>query len=91
MSDPVLVPIDGEDFTKVATAVKTGQVHIMDTGPHYIHTYRDTGEDAPTYPDDLGECIAMNETSIPISSSTSIDVYFATAKDDGGGRVRVDL
>lgn len=91
MADPLLVAIAGEDFTKVATAVKTGQIHIKDTHPHYIYTYRDTGEDAPDYPDDLGECVDFQNPSMFISSSVSIDVYMATAKDDRGGKVRVDL
>lgn len=91
MSDPVLLLIDGEDFTKVATAVKTGQIHIKDTHPHYLYTYRDTGEAAPIYPDDLDECVDFISPSMSISSTNSIDVYMATAKDDAGGKVRVDL
>ena len=91
MPDPLIVPIAGDDFTKVATAVRSGQVHILNTSPHYIYTYRITGEVAPVYPDDLDECVLFEGQSMPICSLELIDVYMATAKDDGGGKVRVDL
>jgi hypothetical protein len=91
MPDPALIDVLGDDFTKVATAVRSGYVHIKNTSPHYVYTYRLTGEDAPVYPDDLDECVDFEGQSMPICNLELIDVYLATAKDDGGGKVRVDL
>lgn len=91
MPDPNLIDIAGDDFTKVATSVRTGQIHIKDTKPHYVYTYRLTGEAAPTYPDDLDECVVFEGPSMPICHLSLIDVYLATIKNDGGGKVRVDL
>jgi len=91
MSDPAIIPVAGSAFTKIATAVKIGQVHLKDMTPYYVYTYRDTGGAAPIYPGDLDECVDFVGKSMAISSANAIDIYMATAKDDGGGSVRVDL
>jgi hypothetical protein len=91
MADPSIVPVVGNNFTKVATNVTSGQIHILDTSPYYVYTYRMNGQPAPTYPADLDECTDFVGKSMSISAAAAIDVYLATAKDDGGGSVRVDL
>ncbi len=87
MANPAVVDCPADTWTKVATAVKTGGVWIMDTGPSvYKHTYRDTGDSAPT--DDTDAIDFEGRDYLPISSDVDIDVYIKPARKVG--RVRVD-
>lgn len=74
-------------WVKVATDVTSGWVHTMEGAPsHYVHTYRDTGDAAPTVTE---EGVAFNGFSEPITSSVGIDVYVMALT--APGVVRVDL
>ncbi|MCK4500842.1 hypothetical protein KAU11_10105, partial [Candidatus Babeliales bacterium] len=86
MADPQVVPCPADAWTKVATSVLTGVIHIHNNKPSlYLQTYRDTGGAAPTNKDDA---LPFNEPLI-ISDSNGIDVYVRPV--DEAGSVRVDL
>lgn len=90
MADPVLTACTANAWTKVATNVTAGQIHIIDTSPvgQYLQTYRDTGGAAPAgTPGD--EAVLIADKSIPIAAPAGIDVYIYAR--GGAGRVRVDL
>lgn len=86
MADPVFVNCAKNAWTKVATNVTAGLVWKANTSPIYFHTYRDTGNPAPTA---IGEGVEMQDNIIPISASAGIDAYIYCKND--AGRVRVDL
>lgn len=87
MADPVVTACTKDAWTKVATNVTAGQVHILSNAPsQYSHTYRMTGEAAPTT---LTEAVAISQVSIPISAAAAIDVYVYA--HGAAGSVRVDV
>lgn len=87
MANPVVTACTKDAWTKVATNVTSGQVHILSKAPNqYSHTYRATGEAAPTT---LTEAVVMAQISMPISAPTAIDVYIYA--HGAAGSVRVDL
>jgi len=86
MSNPLLVDCPSNTWTKVATNVTVGSIKIMSDTPNvYFHTYRETGDAAPTNVN-IGKAF---EDSADISHSQGIDVYIMAQNKDG--RVRVDL
>ena len=86
MADPAIKACPADQWTKVATNVTTGIIHITETAPNvYLQTYRDTGEAAPTDKDDA----VPFDTPLLISSSAGIDVYIQPVSK--AGEVRVDL
>lgn len=85
MADPVIVACAAGAWTKIATAVTIGQVHVKDTDAAYLHTYRMTGQPAPVA---QSEGVAFTG-SVPIESVDDIDVYVWAA--GAAGSVRVDL
>ena len=86
MSDPVITPCPANKWTKVATNVTSGIVHIMSTDPsEYVQTYRDTGGSVPTT---LADGVSF-ETPLLISALAGIDVYIRPS--GRAGSVRVDL
>lgn len=90
MANPVLVTCTKDTWVKVATNVTVGQVHKMTEAPaQYNHTYRDTGEAAPTLKSEGVQIFIKNENSIPIAAEAGIDVYIMALEADG--IVRVDL
>lgn len=87
MADPVIVACPADVWTKVATDVTTGQVHLKDTRPGmYLQTYRATGGATPT---GVAEGVQIVEPSIPIEATTGIDAYVMAV--GAAGSVRVDL
>jgi hypothetical protein len=89
MTNPAVVIVAANSWTKVATAIKKGQLWIK-TRPStaYLVTHRDTGDPAPT---DLTDAIEFDHTgNMPISSTVDIDVYVFNP-DDVDGSIRVDL
>lgn len=87
MANPAVVACTKDAWTKVATNVTAGQVHILSKAPsQYAHTYRLTGEAAPTT---LTEAVVMSQTSLPISAAAAIDVYVYAY--GAAGSVRVDV
>lgn len=86
MADPVVVSCTKDVWTKVATNVTTGVVHILKTDPDaYYQTYRVTTNPAPT---DLTDAVPF-DTPLQISAGAGIDVYIQPKNVDGS--VRVDL
>lgn len=87
MADPTIVACTKNAWTKVATNVTAGQIHILSSAPsQYSHTYRMTGEAAPTT---TAEAVVMSAVSIPISAAAAIDVYIYA--HGAAGSVRVDV
>lgn len=90
MANPAFVDCTENTWTLIATNVVTGNVRKITNGPTYLHTYRETGDPAPTLSTE-GVLIFVEEESLyePISATSGIDVYIYCISDDG--RVRVDL
>ena len=87
MANPAVTACTKDAWTKVATSVTSGQIHILSKAPRqYAHTYRLTGGDAPTT---LAEAVVIESTSIPISAPANIDVYLYAF--GAAGSVRVDV
>lgn len=94
MADPAFIDLPSDEWTKIATNVTTGQVHLVNTDPNIIkHTYRDNGSaDDPlvTDPNGLtGTPVFVGTIIEQIQSSVGIDVYLFPVKK--ASRVRVDL
>jgi hypothetical protein len=86
-ANPTTHAITANTWTKVATNVTEGWVHILGRSTRqYRHTYRLTGDAAPT---DVDEGAIFTSNSEPISSTVGIDVYICTISR--AGKVRVDL
>lgn len=89
MADPVVVACPANQWTKVASSVTTGQIHVMSKDPNiYLQTYRDAGEVAPT---DKSDAVPAFVAGCPatISSLAGIDIYIFPV--GAAGSVRVDL
>lgn len=87
MANPAVTACTKDAWTKVATNVTVGKVHILSGAPRqYSQTYRATGEAAPTT---LAEAVVMPETSFAISAAAAIDVYVYA--HGAAGSVRVDV
>lgn len=92
MANPVIVPCTGKAWTKIATNVTSGIVHLQKAVEQsWYQTYRDTGDSAPS---GLAEIIPFGKDSKTgqtevIDSAIGIDVYVYPSKRDG--EVRVDL
>lgn len=92
MADPVTVACTAGQWTKVATNVTGGIVHLL-TGVTqlWLQTYRLTGVAAPTLKSEgipFGKDSISKETE-SISASAAIDVYVWPTQSNGS--VRVDL
>lgn len=86
MADPLVVACPKDVWTKVATGVTTGVVHILSLKPdNYLQTYRVTTNPAPT---DLVDAVPF-DTPLQISAAAAIDVYVQCLGN--AGSVRVDL
>lgn len=86
MADPVITLIPADTWTKVATAVTSGFIHILSpTDKEWYQTHKDTGGSVPTEEPE----VKLNFQSEAISSLSSIDVYVYHKNSDG--RIRVDL
>lgn len=90
MADPVIVACPQNVWTKVATNVTSGLVHIKNNNPGvYLQTYRVTAGAAPDDVTDLDEGVAIIGPSIPIEATAGIDVYIMPR--GAAGSVRVDI
>lgn len=86
MADPLIVACPLGAWTKVATNVTTGVIHILNDEPSkYLQTYRATGGGAPS---NLGDAVPF-DTPLQISAAAGIDVYIQPLGE--AGSVRVDL
>ena len=85
MADPVIIPVPINTWTKIATNVTTGQVHILNpTNDKWFQTVRDTGNDAPTIapgPEQETPEVKLNFQSSEINSDIGIDVYASVVKE----------
>jgi hypothetical protein len=87
MANPAVIACTKDAWTKVATNVTAGQLHILSSAPNqYSHTYRMTGGAAPTT---LAEAVVISQVSLPISAPAAIDVYVYA--HGAAGSVRVDV
>jgi hypothetical protein len=86
MPDPVIVPCPKGEWTKIATNVTQGNVHLIDTRATYLQTYRETGEAAPT---EVVEGVSIPRPGAPIAAVSGIDVYIWCER--AAGSVRVDV
>lgn len=90
MSNPVFVDCPADQWTKVATAVITGQIWRVGRKPKYMQTYRETADPVPTERSDGVLVFPLEDIdSEDISSSSPIDVYLYPI--GSAGRVRIDL
>lgn len=82
MANPATVSCDADVWTKVATAVKSGQVSIKNNAPRvYRCTYVVTADPAPS---DDSVALAFDEDgSLPISADEEIDVYIKPVGANG--------
>lgn len=89
MADPVVVACPVGVWTKVATGVTTGVVHILSLKPDkYLQTYRVSTNPAPTT---LIDAVPF-DTPLQISAAAIIDVYvWCLGVAGSSGNVRVDL
>ena len=86
MADPAFVNCSAGQWTKIATSITAGRLHIVSNAPRlYSQTYRATGNPAPTVLE--GEGVPF-DSMLDISSSTPIDVYVWCVEK--AGRVRLD-
>jgi hypothetical protein len=91
MGNPVVTTIPNGVWTKVATNVLTGNVHIIESKVTYLQTFRLTGEAAPTLRDEGVELFTKCITE-RIQSADAIDVYVWCVDNDGkDGKIRVDV
>ncbi len=89
MANPTFVTCKKNIWKKVATDVLTGQIWKADKEPNlYIHTYRTTGDPAPTDRNE-GMPIFQNKISEEISPSAGIDIYIMAIENNG--KVRIDI
>lgn len=86
MANPNIVSCTADTWNAIATNVTAGQVWIKDTGVQYLHTYRMTGDPAPTTLTDALDFLGLR---MAIDSATAIDVYLYPL--GANGSVRVDL
>ena len=92
MADPSIKACAINVWTKVATSVAAGVVHIITTAGSkgeslvYLQTYRATGGAAPTL---RTEGVPLTELSTPIQAAANIDVYIMAT--GAAGSIRIDV
>ena len=91
MATPVFVALPADTWTKIATNVVQGQVHLVDSGPNIIRsTYiQPTGDPAPADNAALGVPAFVGVTTEEINFTAAADVYLRP--EGGASRVRVDV
>jgi hypothetical protein len=91
MANPELIDCPANTWTKVATNVTSGIIHIdlPYLNIEWYQTYRQTGESAPSDLDGANGSARLLKPSDDIDSSTAVDVYVWPRSEDG--KVRVDL
>ena len=83
MANPVVVPCTQDAWTKVATGVTTGVVHILKTDPDkYLQTYRVSADPAPV---DNSDAVPF-DTPLQISAAALIDVYIQRSEERRVGK-----
>lgn len=90
MANPELVVIEINTINKVASAVTSGMVKVLDRNDlAYSETYRMAGQAAPLSP---AEFFPINHAEV-ISSTSPIDVYIYAYSETRRGltQIRIDL
>lgn len=86
-TNPFTVDIPVDTWVKVATAVKSGLVFVVETGAIYYSTYRVFGGTAPTVLPDEG--VRLRNPGAKISAKDIIDVYIYAQRTDGKVQVHI--
>ena len=91
MATPTFVDLPKDTWTKIATDINQGQMHLVSTDANVMrYTYiQPTGAAAPADNDALGTPVFENRTTESLSFSTGADVYLRPQGE--ASRVRVDL
>lgn len=76
--------ITAETWTKVATAVVAGDIHVQRDGVFYYHAFVETGDPAPT---GTNEAVRFLKNA-RIEAQSPIDAYVYCVR--GAGKIRVD-
>jgi hypothetical protein len=89
MTNPATVPITAATWTKAATAVTSGAIHILEVGKQYWFKRLDTGSAAPTDPTSgrPTDGVKFLDTSMEITASVPSDIYIFCTE---GGAVQYD-
>jgi len=91
MATPVFVALPADTWTKIATGILRGQMHLVSTDANVVrYTYiQPTGAAAPANDPTLGTPVFEGVTTESLSFSVGTDVYL---RPDGEvSRVRVDV
>lgn len=90
MANPFFIECEKNQWTLVCSNVTTGKLWRARVGANYLHTYRDSGDPAPTERGEGMQIFTDNEPNYEIiKSNIGIDVYIYPVNKNG--RVRVDL
>jgi len=93
MSTPTFIDLPADTWTKIATDISVGQVHLVDTAANVIRsTYvQPSGGTAPADDQALGVPAFQNRTTerMASNSGSTMDVYLRP--EGAAGRVRVDV
>ena len=91
MATPVFVTLPKNVFTKIATGITQGQVHLVDNSPNNIvSTYiQPTGAAAPANDVALGVPVFDTGTTETMNFDAAADVYLMPVGEVS--RVRVDV
>lgn len=91
MATPVFISLPKDVFTKIATGITQGQVHLVDNSPNSIvSTYiQPTGAAAPANTAALGVPAFDGVISEDMNFTAAADVYLMPVGE--ASRVRVDL
>ena len=91
MATPTFIALPADTWTKIATNITTGQVHLVDNGPNVIRsTYiQPTGAAAPANDPALGVPAFEGVTTESMQFSAGADVYLRPEGE--ASRVRVDV
>ena len=91
MATPVFKALPANTWTKIATNVVQGQVHLVDNGPNVMRsTYiQPTGAAAPVNDPELGVPVFESNTSANLHFKAGADVYLRP--EGTASRVRVDV
>jgi hypothetical protein len=93
MANPVVIPTTANTWVKVATAVTTGFLWIIDTSAEYKFSYRMTGDATSVT---LAEAVVFPRPGYMINqpSDEPIDIWIYTERKTGpltaDGKLRLD-
>ena len=87
--NPAVVECPKNVWVKVAAEITSGTIHRLVTLPeHYLHTYRNANEPAPSDNSDAALLFSGVSVFAAVSNDVNIDVYVKAI--GANGRIRVD-